>query len=444
MNTPRTTSTAAPAAAASSAEDLLQRWIGLDPSTIGSAAIQRAVRARMKALGIEDAAAFADRAGQDAAERDRLVEEVVVGESWFFRDRQVFDFVRRFAGTLAALPGHVPVRILSAPCAAGEEPYSVAMDLLDAGLAPSQFVIDAIDVSHVSLARARQALYSANAFRNADLSFRDRWFRCEQGGSALDESVRRCVHFAWGNLLEESFVVEALHSGRGPYDIIFCRNLLIYLTPAARARVEHALSRLLKPDGLLVLGAAEPPIMKGDWIPAADSSIFALRRGVRAPGAASPAATPRRTDGGATKRPWRSDGPPGDEPPPLRHQLGKQTDRVPAAPAEPPPDSLDDVLLEAGRLANARRFSDALSFCEEQGKRLGPSPALFFLMGMLHQSAGDLDRAEGCFHKTLYLDASHEEALLALALLASQRGDTAMAAKYRQSAARALARKATS
>ena len=70
-----------------------------------------------------------------------------------------------------------------------------------------------------------------------------------------------------------------------------------------------------------------------------------------------------------------------------------------------------------------------------------PSPELFFLMGMLHQSAGDLDRAEGCFHKTLYLDGGHEEALLALALVARQRGDLAMAEQYRQSAARALARK---
>ena len=58
------------------------------------------------------------------------------------------------------------------------------------------------------------------------------------------------------------------------------------------------------------------------------------------------------------------------------------------------------------------------------------------------KSAGDSDRAEGCFHKTLYLDASHDEALLALALLAAQRGDTAMAEKYRQSAGRILARKA--
>ena len=74
-------------------------------------------------------------------------------------------------------------------------------------------------------------------------------------------------------------------------------------------------------------------------------------------------------------------------------------------------------------------------------RALAPAPELFFLMGILHQSAGDLDRAEGCFHKTLYLDAGHEEAHLALALVARRRGDATMAEKYRQSAARAAARK---
>jgi chemotaxis protein methyltransferase WspC len=411
------------------AEAILERWLGLDPSTIGSAAIERAVRHRMKALGLDDAEAFAARAARDAAERDRLVEEVIVAESWFFRDPQVFQFVRRFVVTLAALPGRQPVRILSAPCAAGEEPYSLAMALLDAGLAPEQFSIDAIDISHAALARARQGLYSANAFRNADLSFRDRWFRGERGGSVLDEAVRRCVHFAWANLLDEAFVADCLDSGRGPYDVIFCRNLLIYLTPAARSRVEQAIDRLLRPDGLVLLGAAEPPIMKGDWIPAADTSVFALRRGVREPARPVPPATAPRKPAPRSRA--------------VASRPAPEQKPAPAAASEPPAPApaLDEVLHEAGVLANARRFSDALAFCEEHLKRLGPEPSLFFLMGMLHQSAGDLDRAEGCFHKTLYLDAAHEEALLALALLAAQRGDTAMAAKYRQSAARVFARK---
>jgi chemotaxis protein methyltransferase WspC len=103
--------------------------------------------------------------------------------------------------------------------------------------------------------------------------------------------------------------------------------------------------------------------------------------------------------------------------------------------------SLESILAEADRLANAGQLAEALAWCELHRPLLPPSPQLFFLMGMLHQSAGDFDRAEGCFHKTLYLDASHEEALLALALLARQRGDMTMAEQYRQSAARAMSRK---
>ncbi|MFM8415334.1 MAG: CheR family methyltransferase [Planctomycetota bacterium] len=406
-------------------ELLLEQWIGLDASTVGQATVHRAVRQRMQAAGIDDPAAYARLVRADPAARDQLVEDVIVAESWFFRDRQVFDFVVDFAVTRAALPGRTPVRILCAPAAAGEEPYSVAMALLEAGLPAEQFVIDAIDISRRSLERAAAGRYSANAFRNADLAFRDRWFTSEAGQAVLAEPVRRQVRLEWANILDAGFA-----AGRPHYDVVFCRNLLIYLTDAARRRVEAQLDRLVAADGLLVLGAAEPPIMKGDWIPAGSASVFALRRGVHA-GRRSPVAgrepqrpplAPAATAGeraGPVKRPSSPDG------------------RTPAT-------SLEQVLGEAGRLANEGRLAEAIDLCERQRAFLPPSPELFFLMGMLHQSAGDADRAEGCFHKTLYLDADHEEAHLALALVARQRGDTAMAEKYRQSAARAAARKGTS
>ena len=415
-------------------EQTLARCIGLDVSTIGRPAVQRAARGRMTALGIDTPAAYAARLEADQQERDALVEEVVVAESWFFRDPQVFDFVARFALTLASLPGRLPVRILSAPCAGGEEPYSIAMALLEAGLVPGQFTIDAVDVSRAALARAAAGRYSANAFRNADLGFRDRWFTPQAGGNQLVDRVRNHVAFAHANLLDPVF-----RAGREPYDIVFCRNLLIYLGAEPRGQVERVLDELLRPDGLLVLGAAEPPILKGDWMPAGAASVFALRRGIRTaarPPATTPAAPSRRGTSPARRRTAAP-----AEPRPPRHADPSQA--LPSQPAvEPPPaEPLDDVLAQAGQLANAGRYHDALVRCDEARAAHGPSPRLFFLMGMLHQAAGDLDRAEGCFHKTLYLDAAHDEALLALALLATQRGDARMAETYRQSAARVLARK---
>lgn len=421
-------------------ERALARCIGLDVSTIGRPAVQRAARSRMAALGLDAAAAYAARIEADQQERDALVEEVVVAESWFFRDPQVFDFVARFALTLAALPGRLPVRILSAPCAGGEEPYSIAMALLDAGLVPGQFMIDAVDVSRVALARAAAGRYSANAFRNADLAFRDRWFTPQAGGNLLEDRVRTQVTFARANLLDPAF-----RTDREPYDVVFCRNLLIYLDAEARGRVEATLDSLLRPDGLLVLGAAEPPILKGDWMPAGAASVFALRRGVRAshreptPVPAAPsrraAASTRGTESASREPAAR----PRSAKPAHPHRAHPQQPAVEAAPA----GVLDDVLARAGQLANAGRYHDAVVLCDEAQAAVGPSPRLFFLMGMLHQAAGDLDRAEGCLHKTLYLDAAHDEALLALALLATQRGDTRMAETYRQSAARVLARKET-
>jgi chemotaxis protein methyltransferase WspC len=209
--------------------------------------------------------------------------------------------------------------------------------------------------------------------------------------------------------------------------VIFCRNLLIYLTPAARRQVEQQLDRLLTADGLLVLGAAEPPIMKGDWIPAGTASLFALRRGIHAKPEPVKASVPRSA--------------PSARPTPVRQTRAEVTPENTSEAATNGQASLESVLAEADRLANAGQLSEALAWCERNRPLLPPSPQLFFLMGMLHQSAGDIDRAEGCFHKTLYLDARHEEAFLALALLARRRGDHAMSEKYRQSAARAMGRK---
>jgi chemotaxis protein methyltransferase WspC len=405
-----------PASACSPAEALLERWIGLDAHTVGRTAIARAVRVRMGACGETDEAAFLARLARDDAERDWFVEEVVVPESWFFRDPQVFDALRQRAATLVASPGQAPLRVLSAPCAAGEEPYSVALTLLEAGLSADQFQIDAIDVSHAALKRAAAASYSANAFRGADLTFRDRWFRVRGAAAELDESVRKLVHFSWGNLLDESFAADSR-----PYDVIFCRNLLIYLTAAARNRVEQTLDRLLAPNGLLMLGAAEPPILKGSWTAVSGNTVFALQRGgwakARLP---APPPVPRPTNAAA----------PG------------ASDANEAVERKPP--TRDELLREAHELANAGRHAEAMEACRRQQQVAGPSAAVFFLMGMLHQAASDLDRAEACFHKSLYMDPAHDEAFLSLAVVATQRGDDQMAEHYRQSAARVRSRKGAS
>ena len=407
-----------------SVEAFLRRSIGLDPDTIGQAAVDRAVRRRMEACADRDIWSFLDRLTHDVDEQAGFIDEVVVPESWFFRDPQVFSFIRRFAVTFAAAPGQPPIRILCVPCAAGEEPYSVAMTLMEAGLDAHQFRIEAADVCRAALAKAEAATYSANAFRADDLSFRDRWFHVQQATARLDDRVRRQVHFFRGNLLDDAFAAD-----REPYDVIFCRNVLIYLTAEARGQVERTIDRLLAPDGLLVLGAAEPPILKAPWTPAAGNSVFTLRRGPRPGDSAAAPMLPRR--------------PPVDPRPNNPAMPGPAAEAAAQnGPREPP--SVDDLLREAEALANDGRHAEALALCRRNESSTAPCPRMFFLMGMLHQAVGDLDRAESCLHKTLYLDADHDEALLALAVVATRRGDDRRAETYRRSAARVLERKGSS
>ena len=447
------------------AEEVLRRWIGLDPHSIGEAAIRRAVRLRMLSLGIDDVQTFVRLVETDRTQRDRLVEEVVVAESWFFRDHQVYDHLRRFvAARITARPSD-PVRILSAPCAAGEEPYSIAMSLLDSGLQPEQFCIDAIDISRVALSKAQTARYSTNAFRNADSGFRDRWFRMDGGSAVLDESVSRCISFAWANILEESFVTGAIDSGRAPYDVVFCRNLLIYLTTDARSAVERSIDRLLKDDGIVVLGAAEPAILQGNWVADSAGSTFTLRRGVSGERSRWPSLASRSALS-APRRPTPTLPPPNPAPSyPAPAPPQASPSRLPPPVDPPAPVALSStsttsadlrcedsgggsatqsvplILADVNALANARRFSEAIALCESAQRDIGPSAELYFIAGIMHQTSGSLAIAEDCFHKTLYLDASHDEALLALSLLAEQRGDSGQAAQYRRSALRVVERK---
>src|SRR5262249_18704408 len=132
---------------------LLAERIGLDPATLGESALAAAVRARLGQQRTE--AEYLERLREGQAEVGAPAEELVVLESWFFRDVQPFECLRWFARDHGASKGR-PLRLLSVPCGTGEEPYSMALTLLAAGLGPDEFLIDALDLSKRALARAAE------------------------------------------------------------------------------------------------------------------------------------------------------------------------------------------------------------------------------------------------------------------------------------------------
>jgi chemotaxis protein methyltransferase WspC len=148
-------------------EDLLISRIGLDPVSMGPHLVLRAARRRMSEVGAADLGDYAARLLASEAEQQALIEEVVVPESWFFRDERPFRWLADHArARWVADPTRPPLRALSLPCAGGQEPYSIAITLRDAGLAPGRLRIDAVDISARLLEIARRGVYSANAFRD--------------------------------------------------------------------------------------------------------------------------------------------------------------------------------------------------------------------------------------------------------------------------------------
>lgn len=438
-----------------SVDALLTERIGLDPRSVGSSLVDRGLEARMSALGLSDPNEYERYLSGSGEEFQALIEEVVVPESWFFRDGRPFAFLQDHVRSKWLIePKRPPLRVLSLPCAGGEEPYSIALALLEAGLPPRRFHIDAVDLSARSLARARQAIYSQNAFRGSDLAFRARYFQEQNGRYHLDPAVRNTVRLIQGNILDPGLLA------REPsYDILFCRNLLIYFTDGARAQAAANLSRLLADSGLLFLGHAERlDLARMQLTAAGDNGTFAYQRTATASTLVQSLPAPVRIKAlEPPDRPRLALSSEGVRPSPrlVRPEASKPVtsrqapvlDNKPADRARPKAQAIDraagnSALLDrAIERADQGQYAEAIGLCEQSMRESGHSARAYFLLGMIRQAAGDREAAEAALRKAVYLDAQHDEALLALALLAQRRGDAASAISYRRRAERALARK---
>jgi len=406
-------------------ERLLSDRIGLDPSTVGDGLIARGLHARMGILGLLDRAAYEGLLFRSEAEQQALIEEVVIPESWFFRDERPFAVLGQHARAgWVADPDRAPLRALSVPCAGGEEPYSIAITFLDAGLPATRFRVDAVDVSERSLARARAGVYGPNAFRGGRMPGLSSHSRPVPGGMEVVPSVRTSVSFRVGNLLDGG-----LCSGEAPYDVVFCRNLLIYFDGPARARAFAALDRLLEKDGLLFLGHADRPSELPCYESAGDKGSFAFRR-----------CRPRPPAEAATRVPAR---PRSIPVPPFPEKATPPPVPLPIAPKKPlePLISPARMLEEASALADQGKYEEATRLGERAIREGGASARGYFLLGIIRQAAGDRAGAEAHLNRAVYLDAQHDEALLALALLARRRGDAAAEAGYLRRAERARSRR---
>ncbi len=367
---------------------------------------------------------------------EALVDQLVVPESWMLRDPAVFTEALRFVQQRLAARPQRAVRILSVPCAGGEEPYSMALVLAQAGIPASRCRIDAVDLSQAAIARARSGRFTRNAFRGADLAFRERWFTRQGDDYLVDDALRAYVGFSQGNLLAlaDRAGLPAGVPAAGvlpPYDLVFCRNLLIYFDAPTRTRAAQAIANVLADDGLLLSGHAEAPsFCANGFVPVHTGFVLRKRIGPAQPATAMAALAdlpPLRRRARAAPLPMAP------------HRPAAATPAPPTAPARRP--APDELLAQARSLADAGRLQQAEAACRTLLDITPDSADAWFLLGTVQASAARPHAADTSWRRCVYLAPDHYEALCSLALLHEGLGDAATGAGFRQRAARIYARR---
>jgi chemotaxis protein methyltransferase CheR len=312
-----------------------------------------------------DASSFLRLTAEPAAGAEavaRLIDEVTVKETSFLRDRRQLegiDWHTLRGSSLAA--GSQEIRVWSAACSTGEEPYSLALLACEAfGSTTPPVRILATDISPTALAAAARGCYRERSLRTVDDTLKRRYFAPDGDGLAVSTELRSLVRLATHNLVRDA--IPPL--GEGPFDLILCRNVLIYFDSETVERLTAAFGRGLAPGGGLVLGAAD-----------------AL--------------------GGVTRRLARIP-PPKDHEPERRPQGPARELRRPLGRRLVP--SRAERLAEALRSADEGKADEALALAAALVAEDGSDPDLHFHRGLIELESGDAAAAIWSLRRALYLD----------------------------------------
>lgn len=411
-------------------EEILKEKTGLSPDCIGRKKMDADVSWRMRECNLTDISAYEELLGKSTDEMDRLIETVTVPETWFFRMKASFDFLENFIkNEWMTTFRNTKIRILSIPCATGEEPYSIALTLLECGLFPENFTIDAADINSVCIQRAINGIYTKNSFRGLKQEFIEKHFSGTENSFKLKKELKGMVNFFRRNIFDLQY-----QGNEGQYDIIFCRNMLIYMDSEIQKKAVAILTGALRKNGLLFLGHSETGVLYDTLFRSVEApGAFAFRQCDEKP-VPPPVSAPRVSET-ALKKPEKKDSPAIPPPKPReKHHINyaeKQVGRTePAHPAR------SELLQKAEDFANAGELKKAEEICKEYISVNKLDAKAHFLMGLLLMSSKRYTGAEAFLHKALYIKPDYYEVLMALAAIRERNGDDQGARGFKERANR--------
>ena len=386
---------------------LLKERVGLHIRPDSYSALRLAVAARLDVLRDTTPGAgeyLAELVGPNGDEELRqLLPLVTVGKTSFFRDE------RQFQALDALLPGFVSrvadggpaLRIWSAGCATGEEPYSIAMSCAERGLAPGQVELLATDVNPEAVGAATRGLYEARRVRDIPSTLLNRHFDREGDAWRVRASLRRAITaIRPHNLVSVAFPAPAY----GAWDVIFCRNVIIYFDTPTTRRVLEQFHNALAPGGWLFLGYSE--------------SLFRLFEGFDLT-EVNGAFLYRKPEDGAPRAPRPSPRAVPSSPPTVRHVVFPPPASRPPAPASgpapieaEPPLAPQEYLDGAVALFSEGRFGAARELLERHLERHGEGLAARLTLANLYNVLRQYDRARASYQAALAVEPLSAEAHL--------------------------------
>lgn len=405
-------------------ERLLHLWAGQWFPDSRRGELVRAIRRSCERAGFgTDTAAFLAvlEAKPDARLRDLVVHEILVGETYFFRDPLLWEGLEKeiMVDLLQRRSSSRNLRVWSAGCSTGEEAYSLAMLLRSTLPRFDDWTVHllATDLSEHSLERGRMAQYGRRAVRELDRDRWGRWFETSGAMVRLVEPIRRMVDFRRHNLSHEDFP--------GPLtnrmDLILCRNVLIYLERDLVYRVIARFAECLRPGGWLILAPTEVPLD-----PPPGLRLVQLKAGPLVLRHSSPQAAPSPGAGSARTAPARRPLLPLPAAPPTPPAPAPAPAvRAPVVPAAPPPAvvSAEELLAQARAAADRGDLVSALARATSCVEVAPVSPSGWVVLALVQEEMELLADAMESLRRALYLDSGLAVAHLQMARVLVRRGD---------------------
>ncbi|MBN1193260.1 MAG: tetratricopeptide repeat protein [Coriobacteriia bacterium] len=441
--------------------DLLhsQSGIYLEESKFDSLRISLVARATR--LGYATMADYYTALARDHREFNELLNLVTINETSFFRFPGQFDALRaRVLPEVMAnkTGGNRALRIWSAGCSTGEEPYSISMTLIDAGVEALGYKPQVLgtDVSTKALARAKAGIYGKRAMMNVSEDVVGRYFEPTASGDyRVNERVRGCVDFGYQNLIKEPYPLSLM----GSWDVIFCRNVTIYFRLESTRRVVANLYDSLNEGGYLFIGHSETLTSINDDFEAVEvDGVFLYRKpssrksfalgnplsSARGPRVAKPVPDAGVAPTGLTAESARDISAAEVEELLVKARANLREGR-PQAVLETVEEVLaadhnnaEAHLLSAYVHADAGDYDEAMH-ASSRALAINPLlPVAHYILGIIYQRRGDTVRAVSELKKAIYIDADFVLAHLNLANMHKAQRKWESAAREYENALKAL------